>query len=499
MHRAFRGLTILAAGYLLALAVYAVWFPGAVKRHQIESAAFILAAVWFAAVVALPATERSSSPVVLRDRPFWMASVLVALIAAASTWRTLSVGSLSDDFVIESWARAGHLLGDEGWFARPLVVVLWKGVFATDGGARTLHALNVALHAINGVLVVALARRVGADLAGAAAAGIVFVLWPTQIEPVFWTAGMFDVLMTTGVLAALLLTAPGAGVRQLAAGLLLVAGALLSKETAVVLPALWLICYAPRPFLDRSRRVHAIVGVAALAAACGLYFVWRAWLRLPLTGGTHLTRYVIKEQISRTFAGLGLPLTAETTAAHPYLPILLLFFFLTMLVGFVWTGSSRQTAARGLVWAVVAGAPTIGYLFIGPDLDGSRYLYLPAVGFSLFVGTGVVHMARQPRPVRVVVLAMSAAVAVVVLVEQQRLAGQWVRAGQERDALLAAAAAASSNHACGDVSFSGLPARYRGAQLFNNGFPEAFARARGSAPGVRTCRLKWTPAGFEFW
>jgi hypothetical protein len=497
LHRILRALTLAAAVYVLVLSAIAVYTPGSIKRHQIESAALILAVAWCgAATTAEPAGSRlpaSSAP----SRRFWLAYAIGVAVGTAMLWRAVFVGPLSDDYVIESWANAGRVMGVGTLFKRPLVVGLWSAVLQLGAGFGTLHAINVTLHGLNSLLIVAVARRAGATTIAAATAGLVFLYWPTQIEAVLWTSGMFDVVMTTCVLGALLLTAPEAGMGSWVAGLASAVAALMSKETAVALPFLWATCYGPRLAGDivPVRRVllagSAIIGVAAC------YFVWRVSLGLPVTSVAFVSRYMLKEQLSRTFGGLGLPFVAETVSTHPFIAVLMaaIVLLLALAVSSNPRDESQRTAFQGLAWAMFASAPTIGYLFIGTDLDGTRYLYLPCAGWGLFVGSGLSRVVGWRA--RWGVLAPCAIAAVLILIERGRLVDQWVQAAWERDAILTAAVSAALANSCEEVSVTGLPARYRGAQLFNNGFPEAFTRVRPGATAARSCRFEWTPEGFR--
>ena len=491
LRRIFCGLTFAAIGYLSALMALAAWSPGTIKRHQIESASFILATTWLACLVTTkPARSPSAKPGV-DAQTFWGCCGIGAALGAASLWQVALVGPLSDDFVLESWAAAGRYFGEGSGFARPAVIGVWRGALELGAGSRALHVLNLLLHAANTLLLVAVARRIGANPIAAGIAGAVFLCWPTQIEAVAWTSGMFDVAMTAAVLGALLLTAPEDPPARQLAGLGCLLLALLSKETAVAFPLLWLTCYLPRLVDRRVAAARVMLAGAVVSGIVVVYLVWRAFLRLPLAGVHEISRYTVKEQLSRTFAGLCLPFSAETVSAHPWIGLVVPGFFLLLVAAIALNprDGSQRTALQGLAWAVFAAAPTIGYLFIGPDLDGSRYLYLPCAGWGLFVAAGIRQIGGWP--LRATLIVPCAVVAVLVLMERQRLVNQWVEAGRARDAILSAAATAAATNGCDDVTFAGLPRRFRGAQLFNNGAAEAFARVRGPATGSRPCRLDW--------
>jgi hypothetical protein len=180
------------------------------------------------------------------------------------------------------------------------------------------------------------------------------------------------------------------------------------------------------------------------------------------------------------------------TTRHPFVVAIVAALWVCVALFVAWrpTATSRRFALLGLAWTVIAAAPAIGYLFIGPDLDGSRYLYLPCAGWAFFVAAA----AGRPQRIgpRLALLGLCAIVAVPVLLERQRLIGQWTDAARQRDEILSAATEAAREQQCGEVIVAGLPPRYRTAQLFNNGFAEALALMRGPATGTRSCQFAWS-------
>jgi hypothetical protein len=106
----------------------------------------------------------------------------------------------------------------------------------------TFHAFNVLLHCVASVLVYLLAHRVvpcvGAALAGAA----VFAAHPVQVEAVAWTCGTKDILAALFSFAAILFATSRDGVWRLSLAIAFAALAMLSKPSAVMVPAM-LVAY----------------------------------------------------------------------------------------------------------------------------------------------------------------------------------------------------------------------------------------------------------------
>src|SRR5262249_7861414 len=139
--------------------------------------------------------------------------------------------------------------------------------------------------------------------------------------------------------------------------------------------------------------------------------------------------------------------------------------------------------------------PAIGFLFLGDDLEGSRYLYLPAVGWGLLIGAAIDATSTR-RLVARTLAGMVTVLLVVAAIQQQTLIANWRAAAQQRDQILHAAVDAAVEHGCARPAFHGLPETYRGAQLLRNGAREAFEVVRPPIAGDRSCEMTWTGAGF---
>lgn len=137
---------------------------------------------------------------------------------------------------------------------RPLVVTTFALNYAVDGDApRGYHLANVAAHAAAAVVVFAVLRGLGA--AGAAWLGAaLFALHPVQSQALNYISSRSEILAGLGVLAAYYLSARPA---RRGVAVACYAGALLCKETAVVLPLLLLLRQAGGPRPARWWRPHA--------------------------------------------------------------------------------------------------------------------------------------------------------------------------------------------------------------------------------------------------
>ena len=166
-------------------------------------------------------------------------------------------------------------------YYRPLVFLSFAldwSLWGADPAA--FHLTSVLLHAVNTMLVYALARRVG-DATAAGVAALVFSLHPVNQEAVFWVSGRFDLLATAWMLGALvLLWSPRAWLYWI--GIACFALALLSKESAatvVILAAAHGVLVGGR---DERWAVRRLVPLFVVSAA---YLVARSAAGVAAVGG----------------------------------------------------------------------------------------------------------------------------------------------------------------------------------------------------------------------
>jgi hypothetical protein len=489
---------VLAGGAVRIVILLAAYFLGrsGVERRHLESTFFVffvLALVYLAVLARRPSqAERARVP--------WLALLAVAGVCGlALYWPALTIGWLSDDWVLQDWARRGEFVGSAHEFVRPLPLLLWRGLFALGAGAAATHLLNLALHVTSTLFTGLLARELGAPRQAAWCAAAVFLVWPTQVETLMWTSAVFDAVMTTSVLALVLLYSrwsPELTTRRVGLLLAVAAAALLCKETAVALPALLLVVAAPRWIQTRPARAE-IATFALLSTLCGLYLAWRVLVRESASGAElpAPTRYALKELLSRTYAGLAVPFDADAIGAHPMGAVLVASILVLMGAVALVSARERQSrhvlAVQGLAWALVSTAPAIGYLLIGPYLQGSRYLHLAAAGWAWFVaGVTRTRGAERRNPDWTQVVVIAALVAASVL-QDRRLIADWRAAAELRDTMLAQAREIAGQDGCVDMRLANPPPAPRGTQLFLNGFEEAF-KATTALPGRgAACVVAW--------
>src|SRR5690606_10483556 len=122
---------------------------------------------------------------------------------------------------------------------------------------------------------------------------------------------------------------------------------------------------------------------------------------------------------------------------------------------------------------VVAAAPGIAQLLIGPDLAKSRLLYLPSVGFCILLGwlasrldSGLFDRLAQVALCVFLLLSLGHNLAI------WRDVGETVSSGCQQAAVIAKGERRP-------VRFEGLPPSINGVYAFANGFPVCVAHFSG--------------------
>ena len=202
--RVLTALSWAAAVYLLALLSGYYLHLRDVRRHHLESASFVLIALILAAVASRRGDARFGGRARAIRPPGPLLVVAFGAVGAGLYVPVLTSGLFADDFVLLQAAREGRLTVWTELF-RPTMFVVWRiADRMTSQVATLLHAINIALHVLNGVMVTALAYRAGLSRRAGIAAGLLFLCFPAAVEAVAWPSGIQDVLMTSFVLGFLL-------------------------------------------------------------------------------------------------------------------------------------------------------------------------------------------------------------------------------------------------------------------------------------------------------
>lgn len=324
-------------------------------------------------------------------------ALFYAAVGVALYGRTLGLPFTTDDFI---WLyEASHLASP--WdllrvhhfdFVRPVSSLYFWLVYRVAGLDPTaFRAASLALHVATAALLHHLVARLGGRPSAGWAAGLLFLAYCQHWESVWWPSAVGEVLQGVFMIASLLAHLDR---RRVLAGLLL-AVALLTKETAFVMPLVLLL--ADRLVGDRGPgwvRRHAPYW--AMAAAWGIaetMLIGQARGIVPhLSGGfgTAFLRYLE-----------GTVLTFDYVADLP-----------TWLLGAVALALAlalRQAPAVTFfaLWMAAACLPYAG--FAPGQLMPERYAYLPSLGFCGMAGELLAAVSARSRPVATLALVGCAA------------------------------------------------------------------------------------------
>jgi protein O-mannosyl-transferase len=496
----------LGVGVILVLAARAAYlatqyFAGAVSapRYQVESACLLWALAGIAVRIARGRRASDNRPAPKRPAGWnvlpWMGASLVLY------WPALSVGFLSDDFQLLERASRLDLTAFNAEAFRPVPLGVWALLLRAGAGAPVFHLVNVLAHGVNAYLTT---RVVETALSPpwALIAGVIMLTFPAAPEAVVWSAGVFDVSATLFALLALLVARqygehPTTRRRLMLFGV--VGAAILSKESAIVVPVVLAI-----DAWTRGERGRALtIDLAILTAVFVLYGAVRIAFASDALSQP-ITRYSLQRVLFGLFAGLSSPWHAEIAGAWPVIPIAgtLAVIALATLFFVRAQATADRTRFVALCAALVVGpiVPAITIFFVGPNLEGSRFLYLSSVGWA---GLLVSLAAAEPEPAMTrsaVTIAFVALLVAIGPVGVRLHMRNWQAAGQLRHQVEHVVASDERVRGCSTVTLEGLPDNVAGAYVFRNGAPEAFARDLGLTvvPGSNgPCAFRWRNGTLE--
>jgi len=356
-----------------------------------------------------------------------LAGGLVALTGAVYA-RALGVGFFSDDW--EMLGRMNATLDRPSYvftvfyrdfnpFLHATFVVDW---IAGSGRPWAFHLQSWAVHLVTTVLLFVLCRRLSGNAALAAAAALAFAVNVRVSEAVIWPVARGHELATLFALAALL----AAGSRwRWGGGLAAVFFVLgfLSKESGLV-P---LVAF---PFLLPDwRRVRGALVAMAVAAAAFVAF------KLVSTPAFDTTPAPLGEVVLKVPFLLLRPLGLGDLYAFTWPACIAVIGTFGLLAWYF----RRSAVLSGLVWVAAGTIPIIPLQKLS-----SRYLYLPAVGWSIVLCGLVAWLAPRLTSARIRRMAVLLGVTALALVaagnvlDVQREIDDYARLAAPYDRLAAA-------------------------------------------------------------
>jgi tetratricopeptide (TPR) repeat protein len=294
-------------------------------------------------------------------------------------------------------------------------------IFGSDPGGH--HAMNVALHALNAVLLLLALRALTGSLWRSLLVAALFALHPLRVESVAWISERKDVLSGTFWMLTLLAYAAHARrpTRSTYGTLLLVFTlGLLAKPMLITLPCvLLLLDYWPLRRTEDSTEQCSFP-----RASLRTRLVEKAWMLL--VGGLVAMATLVAQQSGEAIKSSqvtewGARFLNAFNAATSYIatslwPADLAFFyphpaqigqpyesqgFISLGVLLIITLLANRLRSRhpwllvGWLWFLGTLAPVIGILQVGEQSMADRYTYLPAIGLGIMLAWELGELARR--------------------------------------------------------------------------------------------------------
>ncbi len=380
-----------------------------------------------------------------------------AALAVVAGGPGLGLPFLSDDWGHLAAVSAGVISRTPFGYFRPLCsIAYWLEWQAFGLRSLPFHLVSVTFAAVTAALVVVLLRRYSDDRSLATIAGILFALHPYHIENVAWIAGFSDVLSGLCLCGAALSydrwRARPSGLPFTA--LVLFEAALLSKESAIVLPFFLLVVAA---FDNRRRPTSAewIRGYLPLVAIALAHFIL---LRPLFLGDLSLNPLNwIGNWERRLYFFLVSSLTPAQTERLEAAAIA--WGLIAAGVGVALVCNARLGSGRvpGIIWP--AGAAFV--VLLGPSLVSfqQRFLFLPSAAAA--VGTAALLRAGRRR-----VSGTLGALLVVgwIVAAYDQWAG-WFTAANASNRLMSALVRVAGQPGVGEIIVAAMPHRVAGAPV----------------------------------
>ncbi|HYK90578.1 MAG TPA: hypothetical protein VE398_17525 [Acidobacteriota bacterium] len=425
----------------------------------------------------------------------WLHALLLLLLSTAAYWHALGCYFLSDDFNLLTAANSTAHNGYRNLFAvqreygfyRPIsnlslaLTATWAGYDST-----AWHASNLILHFANTLLVYILASNPCSSPLAALFAAALFSIHGTRPEAAVWIAGRFDLLATFFVLSGLILftravaTTPARGRNCRLLSLLCMVLAILSKESAYTFPLLAALCL----LLERGSLRNRIKALAPCFLLASAVFAIR-WMMFGGIGGYRdvysgqpraLTLNIIpalKVLLFRLWAVLCFPI--NWTLQPGWWIAVLMMGYVIALGCLAWRRTDRRKAIFSLGFVLVSALPPLHLLLIGSDLEKSRFLYLPSVGFCILLALAAEKLGGRKLwlvPCLVIAFNLSA-------LDHNLKAWEYA---STRARMACAAAVDCTKPSTGKLVVSGIPAILHGVYFFGNGFEQCVAMQRDGPP-----------------
>lgn len=383
----------------------------------------------------------------------------VLFITGVTYLGTIRFGFVYDDFqqillnpFLKSWRYVPQYFASSIWkqlfpfdpgnYYRPMFL-LWSRLNYSIFANRPLgwHATAIALHVLVTGLVFFVVRKMTGRSTAAWLTALIFGLHPIHHEVVAWVSGTTESLFAAMFLAAFLAylrSREGSKGVWMSLSCVFYALAMLSKETAIVLPALvfahsWITDapqIAPGTAGTRPRLARASLWTAFYVPIAMMYLAVRyavlsglghmvpnatfsVWLMtLPSVLVFYIKNWFSPVRLSEDY---DLYYQVQPNFAHVILPALILVV-VAALMWMVRNYAGSRDSAYAMAWIIIPLLPALDFVvFRQGQLVHDRYFYVPSIGAALLIGLVIERAGNAGRivfgqPLHTVVAALALAV-----------------------------------------------------------------------------------------
>jgi len=328
-----------------------------------------------------------------------------------------------------------------GRYLRPIVMALFYVNYHLFGlNPVPFHLTIVVLHCFNAWFVCLLAERLGLSRLVSLGAALIFLVFAGHSEAVSWLGGQSETVAAFVLIPALLLfdralTAERSALPT-AGACLLVALAVLGKETAVVAPGLFLVYGAARllsPLANVDRRRTMTRTLTAVALSGGIvvaYLGLRLWMFGTLATYPEIADPRIRLAESRAFvlrAFLPAGRALAVIWVHGYDLLLIAAVALWLVFLFIRRPDTKRPILFLVAGVAIALVPVLPTSISIVTTVTERYVYLATVFASILTAWFVERLCGGRRAAAAAVILAIAGVNLVVLERANR---GWVAAGE---------------------------------------------------------------------
>lgn len=356
---------------------------------------------------------------------------IAALVSISALWNNFATDDLQlvlNNQFIKDLSNLPLAFTTSGWsfgstdiifsvdpYFRPLLNILFTINYAFFGTAPWgWHLVNVLIHMAVAMLVFVVIKEAVDSRWIAVIAASLFAAHPVHSESVAWVSGVTDPLMTLLLLPAFYfyLRARKSGrIYLMVAALPLYFFALMSKETAIILPLVVGYCelfYFKDSSRMRQRIIRASIYIGLFALPIVIYLLMRYQVlsgvlfssepRYPLWPAIATIPLAVTKYLALMAIPTGYSYQHYTPLVESALSVRFIapFVLLASLVGAVIAVKSRALTFAA-VWFILFLTPALAAIrqFDLESLIQERYLYLPSIGFCLAVAMGIEWLATR--------------------------------------------------------------------------------------------------------